>query len=217
MFISGNEEVWHGNLDIIVNNDLIVEPVNEDTGSPGGKSIVEVKLKSSSLSKNPQIIAQAIVFSFLQKQTHPEREHFLTPCIGVGYTELLVMFYDAEHDVLLESAKMPVAKAMQPNKFSLIAVIVSWLVVNYKYLCTGLTEEMGNFYKADFFKHAMPKLDVYKEKLRMGNVAVLNTSESNQPHYFFKDNSYLRERRKKLKEVVEEVEEKFSHAAFSGQ
>lgn len=59
--------MWHGNLDIIINNDLAVEPIEDPPESPGGKSAVEVKMKTA-LRKNPQIISQTIVFSFLQKK-----------------------------------------------------------------------------------------------------------------------------------------------------
>lgn len=94
----GNAEVWHGDLDIILNSDLAVASLDEQPDSLDGKS----KLKNH-WQGNPQIIAQTIVFSFLQKKYHPEQDNFLTPCIGIGRTELIVMFYDAEHDVLLES------------------------------------------------------------------------------------------------------------------
>lgn len=198
---SGNPEVWHGNVDLIVNNDLLVNSVNEESGG-------------SSLCKDPQFIAQTIVSSFLQRQTHPERRHFLTPSIGVRRKELFFMFYDAQHDVLLESSKIPLAKAMQPDKFNWSAIILSWLVVNYRFLCTGLTDEMVNFHKADFFQQALPKLKVYKEKLYVGNVEFSDSSPVINPHYLIKYNPYLLERKKKVKEVIEEVEEKISHSTI---
>ena len=162
--------MWHGNLDIIINNDLAVyvEPVDEQPESPGGKSDVEAKLKTA-LSKSPQMIAQTIVFSFIQKKTHPEREHFLTPCIGIGSTELLVMFYDSEHDVLLESCSVPLYKDSVSGKFSYTAILVCWLTVNYKFLCTGLLQSVKE-YTSDFFVHASEKMKVYEEKLQLGNV-----------------------------------------------
>ncbi|XP_048731284.2 uncharacterized protein LOC125648336 [Ostrea edulis] len=199
----GNAEVWHGNIKIILNGNCVIEP---DSGNQGG---------TTTLSTNPQIIAETVVFSFLQKQNHPERETFLAPCIGVRYSDLFVMFYDAEHDVLLESCRIPLAKAKEPNKFSVTAVIVSWMVVNYKFLCTGLTEEMINFYKAEFFEQAGSKLDVYKVKLYMGNVTSLQTTVAKPRQFPGRENPYMIERRKTLKEAVEQCEEKFSHAGFT--
>ncbi|KAK3102375.1 hypothetical protein FSP39_010905 [Pinctada imbricata] len=220
----GNPTVWHGSPDIILNNSLPIEPITEGSGGPDGKLGVVVHKKSSSLCKNPQMIAETIVFSFLQKRLHPERDNFLTPCIGVGFSEFLgvgfselfIMLYDSEHDVLLESCKIPLSSPTQPNKFNMTAVLLSWLVVNYKFLCTGLTDEMKAFYKADFFEKAGPKLQVYNELLSMGNVAEVNLNDPSLPQYCFKDNSYLLARRRKLKEVVEEVENRFSQAGFSG-
>ncbi|KAK3098084.1 hypothetical protein FSP39_015965 [Pinctada imbricata] len=173
---SRNGEVWHGNLDIIINNEVILEPIEADKPeSPGGKSPVEVKIKSSTLSQNPQIVAQTIVFSFLQKQTHPERDHFLTPCIGVGNSEMIVMFYDSEHDVLLESSRMPILDISEHDKgnvLSFATIVVSWFIVNYKYLCSGLTEHMKSTYKADFFNQAKDKIHVYEKNLNLGNVGI---------------------------------------------
>ena len=167
--------MWHGNLDIIINNDLAVEPIEDPPESPGGKSAVEVKMKTS-LRKNPQIISQTIVFSFLQKKRHPDRENFLIPCIGVGNSELIVMFYDSEHDVLLESSSVPLFENLYSCEFSYSSILACWLTVNYTILCTGLVEEFKNC-KSNFFTHASEKINIYEEKLKFQNV---NSMESNE-------------------------------------
>lgn len=201
----GNINVWHGNLDIVINNDLAVEPVEEKTDSPGGKSPVEVKLKSS-LSKNPQIIAQTIVFSFLQKKAHPERDSFLTPCIGIGSSELLVMFYDSEHDVLLESSSIPLFNDPLSFEFSYSAILVSWFVVNYKFLCTGLPDHIKAC-KSDFFVQAGEKINIYEEKLAFGNV---NSSQTTEGRLKFcprvKCTPKMHEHEKALQEVLWSLE-----------
>jgi hypothetical protein len=170
--------------------------------------------RNMSQSANPQIIAESIVFSFLQKQNYPERENFLTPCIGVGYSHLFVVLYDPEHDVLLESCKIPLVKAKDPHKFNLMAVVVSWLAVNYKFLCTGLTEEMMNFNKAEFSEQAQSKLHVYREKLYMGNVTSTRAIDVKPVQFLGRENSYLIDRRKKLKALVEQCEKNFSQTGF---
>ena len=159
--------MWHGNLDIIVNN-AVVEPLDEQPETPktpGGKSPVEVKLKTT-LKKTPQIFAQTIVFSFLQKKKHPERENFLTPCIGIGTSELIVMFYDSEHDVLLESSTISLFENEFSCEFFYCAILVCWLTVNYQYFCSGLVEK----YKSKFFDIDKGKITVYEEKLQFQNV-----------------------------------------------
>ena len=115
---------------------------------------------------NEQIIAQTIVFSFLQRKSHPERENFLTPCSS----ELLVMLYDSENDVLLESSCIPLFREVRTGcEFSYIAILVSWLTVNYKFLCTGLPDELKKI-KSNFFVLAKPKIEVYQENLKFGSV-----------------------------------------------
>lgn len=118
---------------------------------------------------NEQIIAETIVFSFLQRKTHPERGNFLTPCIGIRSSELLVMLYDSENDVLLESSCIPLFRDTQTGcEFSYTAILVSWLTVNYKFLCTGLPEDVKKI-KSNFFIHAKDKIDVYKNNVRFGS------------------------------------------------
>lgn len=172
--IPGNLEVWHGNLDIIINDDLAVEAIENPSDSPGEKSAIEVK---TNLQRNPKIIAQTIVFSLLQEKRHPEREHFLTPCIGIGNSELIILFYDSEHDVLLESSHVPLFESPVSCKFSYSSILACWLVVNYKVFCSGLVVEF-KICKSNFFLHASEKINIYKEELKFQNV---NSFQTNEP------------------------------------
>ena len=61
----GNLQVWHGSVDIIIENNLIIDTLEDEPDSPGGKSLVEAKVKSAYLLRNPQLVAESIVFSFL--------------------------------------------------------------------------------------------------------------------------------------------------------
>ncbi|XP_033748875.1 uncharacterized protein LOC117333606 [Pecten maximus] len=165
---AGNEEVWHGSLDIIINDDVIVVKPLENTD---GNSLEE--RKPASLKNNPQIIAETIVFSFLQKQRHSEDDHYLFPCIGVTGKDLVFFFYDSDNDVLLESSPIPLLVEDSGGEFRInfVAVLASWLVINYKYLCSGLTESMlSTDKKAGFFSHAGSMLDIYEYSLKLGNV-----------------------------------------------
>ena len=145
-----------------------MEPLEEQPHTPSGESPVEVKLKDN-LIKNPQIIAQTIVFSFLQKKRHPERENFLTPCIGIGSSELVIMMYDSEHDVLLESSTIPLFENDFSCDFSYCAILVCWLTVNYRYFCSGLVQKYKMF-KSSFFNIVKEKITVYEDKLQFQNV-----------------------------------------------
>ena len=190
-FFLGNVEVWHGNLDILINNDLAVKPIDEKPDSPGDKSATEVKLRNG-LQRNPQIIAQTIVFSFLQKKRHPERSNFLTPCIGIGSTELIVMLYDSEHDVLLESSSVPLFEQDLSLKFSFQAILVCWLTVNYKFFCCGLDERYRK-HKSNFFVHAKEKIQIYEDKLTLGNVC--NTTQLNDRNILLPPSKLLRSKK----------------------
>ena len=168
IFFPGNPEVWHGNVTILIKDEVIVESLEDEQECSDGKA--QMKNRScSDLSRNAQLVAETIVFSFLQKKRHPERSNFLTPCIGIAKSCLVILLYDSEHDVLLESSLIPFMSATCSNKFSVDAILVTWLALNYKYLCTGLTEEMLPC-KANFFEQAKKSLDVYKNNLTKQNV-----------------------------------------------
>lgn len=131
----------------------------------------EVKIKSACLSRNSQMIAETVVFSFLQKKRHPEYCQYLFPCIGVNSQEMVVYFYDAEYDVLLESSPIPlhVTQKSLTGNVSVVAIIVSWLVVNHQYLCDGLTQVLKKT-RSGFFHQAEKRLFIYENELQFGNI-----------------------------------------------
>ncbi|XP_033757117.1 uncharacterized protein LOC117339548 isoform X1 [Pecten maximus] len=200
----GNEEVWHGRLDIIVNQDIGVSAVEcDNTESLGGKTSAEV---STGLERNQQIIAQTVVFSFLQKQNQPLSKHFLFPCFGIEGTSLVIYFYDSEYDVLLQSSVIPLlvpGTSKSHPKVNLTAILVSWLAVNCKYLSSGLQETLK--YKdetAGFFLQAKDKIKIYEKELKSGDVGVLVHSVSEAEDSYEVSPHGLNEARRRLYEVV---------------
>ncbi|XP_033736257.1 uncharacterized protein LOC117324484 [Pecten maximus] len=164
----GNEDVWHGNLDIILNQELGISHSEKESSSCRAELSMATSKKSSHLSRNDQIIAETVVFSFLQQQCHPESAHFLCPCIGVANTALVFYFHDSEHDILLESSRIPLLDS--ELEINLLAIISSWLVVNYKYLSSGLPESLKGSENAGFFCQAKEKIETYRSNLKFGNI-----------------------------------------------
>ena len=123
---------------------------------------------------HPQVISQAIVFSFLQNQresqqkkgliaTESHQKKSLIPTIGVSSTQLVVYFYDSKNDVLLQSAGFFFNRGADDK---IRAILVAWLVVNYKHLCDGLIDQLTTVPKAKFFNVCDEKaLDIYKTGL----------------------------------------------------
>ncbi|XP_069115430.1 uncharacterized protein [Argopecten irradians] len=175
----GHGLVWHGELDIIVNDHVVLKTGEDPHEDSGLKSSPRVKPSSSCLVRNEQIIAETIVFSFLQKKRHPEYCQYLAPCIGITEKEMVVYFYDAEHDVLLQSSPIFLHSQHRTSvgHISLTAVLVAWLVLNHKYLCDGLPEALKTR-KAGFYDTAESKLSVYQNELQFGNVALLTQAHT---------------------------------------
>lgn len=109
------------------------------------------------------------------------------------------MLYDWEHDVLLESSLIPLMSATCSNKFSVDAVLVTWLALNYKFLCTDLTEEMLPC-KANFFEQAKKSIDVYKNNLTIQNVASACEKDVILPSEW-SYSTYLLEKQNKINEL----------------
>ncbi|XP_061195594.1 uncharacterized protein LOC133203824 [Saccostrea echinata] len=199
----GNPHVWHGNVDIIIKSDIIIQNLEDKQDEMCKKSPAEVKSKNNPLSVNAKLVAETIVFSFLQKKRHPELSNFLIPCVGISDNAIILMFYDSEHDVLLESSPVPLYLESE-SRFSVEAVFIAWLAVNYRFLCTGLTEDMLQ-YKAGFFAQAETKINVYKNDLKMPIVGVTPSKERVQKQLSFseyisiKQNKIIELRRKGLR------------------
>ena len=198
-FLTGSTKVWHGSVSIIIENDIVIENLEDEPDSPGGKFPMEVMMKSNILRNNPKLVAEAVVFSFLQKKRHPELSNLLIPCVGMADNAMLLMFYDSEHDVLLESSPIPLYSSTCKNKFSAEAVLIAWLAVNYRFLCTGLTDDMLP-YKAGFFDQAKDCITVYENDLTMQNVGPPPVKETILPSEW-SYNAYLLEKQNNLNEV----------------
>ncbi|XP_069135187.1 uncharacterized protein [Argopecten irradians] len=170
----GNEEVWSGPLDIIVNQNVGVGVMEEDEENPSNQGLMIQNC--SGLVKSDKLIAQTVVFSFLQKQIHPLSKHNLVPCFGVSSSGLVIYFYESEHDVLLESSYIPFlapTKSHSGVKVNLTAVLASWFAINCKYLCSGLPDSLkSEDKKADFFTQANEKIGIYRNKLKLGDVGL---------------------------------------------
>lgn len=177
-FISGNVDVWHGYLDLIMEgSDVVVDTLDGDSEIfKDVESAVEVKQKHFEMTDNSagsslvQVAAETIVYSFYYKQIHPDHKNSLIPCIGVSNIGLIFYFYDSVNDVLLGSTHFPLASS-NPFELNLTTVIALWFVLNHKYLCNGFSFiEMKEVPKANFVDVAKSKLDIYKNELKRGQV-----------------------------------------------
>lgn len=151
-----------------------------------------------------QLIAQTIVFSFAQKKKHPEYKKFLFPTVGINRTKVIFHFYDSEHDILLKSRVFPI---FERKKLNYDAILAIWLVVNYKYLCSGSTKEIRNeAKKANFFQHSGSQLPIYNNELIIGGINCYDVDV--MP---FIPGNIKRPKMKNLEEILaEETEEGFS-------
>ena len=101
-------------------------------------SSIELKSDEQILDDNPcsQMIAETIVFSFLQNKRNSGKIHnCLIPSIGINNEKLIVFMYDCENDVLLGTRALDL---FDEGDFDIRIIIFLLLVLNYRLFCTGL-------------------------------------------------------------------------------
>lgn len=169
----GNFKVWHGCLDILLESSNLSVSIIEDKNtdilgrenlSPEGNN--DNKLEDWDVTS--QMLAQTIVCSFTEMSSHPESDQQLFPSIGISRNNIIYYFYDCVHDILLKS---PAFTIFDDKGVRYFIILCTWFVVNYKYLCSGLTNHMlQKAKKAQFFDHADFLLPVYESLLSLGGV-----------------------------------------------
>jgi hypothetical protein len=151
-----------------------VHVVTEEELSHGGRQSTELEGKCvEELEFRSQTLAQSIVFSFLQKKMHPHLENFLIPCLAASRKEIKIYFYDSKHDILLESRGIPLLvniPGLKCKPLNFEAILAAWMVLNYKFLCSGPHESLLQAPKANFFKKAESCLKIYENELSFKNV-----------------------------------------------
>ncbi|XP_033730798.1 uncharacterized protein LOC117320259 [Pecten maximus] len=164
----GQETVWHGDLDMVLGAGEDQIPVllsGMEDSSP--ETTDEVKPKSLHYPHiKHQMLAQTILFSFLQKKNFPESRHFLVPSIGVSPKEVIFFFYDSENDVLIQSVKMPLRSGTGVCYSTIIAI---WMTLNYRHLGSGITS-LIRAPKSNFFNLAKDVIDIYQNDLNLGGI-----------------------------------------------
>ena len=164
--------MWHGNVQVLLgsHSDVVVHAKDSDdttdTNENGSLSSFEVEDNSDLINDRSQIIAETIVFAFLQKKNNPAFENYLIPTIGISKKHILFYLYDPEHDILLESPPFNIFQS-QSSRLSYPTVLALWFTVNYKMFCTGITRAMKerNF-TADFLSQVDDETKIiYKEHL----------------------------------------------------
>ena len=109
-----------------------------------------------------QILAQTIVFSFLQQKLNKGKlQNYLIPGIGITSKYLMVCFFDTENDVLLESKPV---ELFEGKSIRTLAVLFLWLTLNYRLFSTGITHEMKEK-RSDFIKKLGDDLHIYKDEV----------------------------------------------------
>ena len=145
---------------------------SEDRDIDGSLSSFEVEDSEDLMIDRSQILAETIVFAFLQKKNNPAFDNYLIPTVAISKKDVLFHFYDPEHDVLLESPLFNIHA--YDNKLYYPTILALWFTLNYKTFCTGITRGMKerNF-TADFLSKVSTEVKtIYQEDLQFGECGV---------------------------------------------
>ena len=126
----GSKDTWHGKPDAICNIIL-------NTGEYGAtETPVEAKARNFSFSMLNQVVGQAVVASFIQRNTYP-RMNSLVPAVGIsGCGSMTAAMYDCKHDILLHFHKNTKCTCEYINKvtgqYYKEAVVLLWLLLHHQ-------------------------------------------------------------------------------------
>ena len=140
---------------------LIKEP---DEISEKSVSSIEIKSHENFTEGDAsQLLAQTIVFSFLQNKYNKNKmKNSLVPGIGISTKYLYINLYDSVNDVFLSTHSVAMFGV---GKLLVDKVVLLWLTLNYRYFCTGITEEMMKC-KADFHRRLDDMLPEYAHNVK---------------------------------------------------
>lgn len=138
--------------------------------SPYGKSSTKIEINLEDIVDiDDQTIAQAIVFSIVQKIRHPEHKTLLIPTIVMSSTKFRIIMYDAENDLLLQSNTY---NLFESSELSLGSIIILWIVLHYRTFCSVL-KNVDLYQDLDIVKsgfkdklEALECNDIYNSKLK---------------------------------------------------
>ena len=125
--------------------------------------------KQTKLRELPQLVAETIVFAFLQNRLNPNLKNSLIPTIGISYRKIVFQFYDPVQDILIDSELFDLFDE-NDECLAFETILALWLAMNYELFCTGITKKMteANF-TADFTSLVKPEIiEIYKKQLSFG-------------------------------------------------
>ena len=151
-----------------------------DTQSVSSVSSFEVKSKEefNSTKDECELMAQTIVFSFLQEKYNRKKlKNFLVPGIGVDAKSLLFYFYDCENDLLMATPCLKTFSSQVNEPLIVDHIVFLWLTLNYRYFCSGPDKIMKNYQAG--FKHA----EKYRKEVQMPAHRRSSSTRNQTPWY----------------------------------
>lgn len=94
-------------------------------------------------------------------------DYSLVHSIAATKMEIKIYVYDSKHDALLGRGKNLLIEISETEVqlLNYKAILAMWLVVNYKFLCSGPHEKLLKVPKARFCEHAVSCVDMYEKEL----------------------------------------------------
>ncbi|XP_074648617.1 uncharacterized protein LOC141904068 [Tubulanus polymorphus] len=142
----GSADTWHGELDILIKDDLsevsVLCETNPNSDSPeNNRTNIEEKFACNFIADcNEQASAQAITFGFVEKNRHCERLGFpFSRTFLITEDKIKLIMYDSRSDVLISTEELNLIPV--PNGLEETAVIV-WLFLNLHLFVVSLNSDI---------------------------------------------------------------------------
>ncbi|XP_053402706.1 uncharacterized protein LOC128558006 [Mercenaria mercenaria] len=181
--MQSNPNYWHGSVDILMGRvtAITVKGEHSNQGDDGddsedyNDSIIEmnISVQEEFLTRPEefQVIAEAIVFSLIQKRQNEGSRYSFVPTVAIKNENVYLYMYDGKYDILLKTAAYPLfSSTVPPPKLDTTTILALWFAINYKLFCTGITKEIKQQNSRANFLSSLNKeaRNVYEKRLEFG-------------------------------------------------
>ena len=143
-FLAGNNELWHGELDLLAGNESAAIQVNttnideeedcedqEHVGSPSCQTNMETKkecpYKGQALC---QIVGQSIVYAWTEFNRHPESP--LIPSVLIMHEDFTFFIYNDITDELFSANGFTRLRPDEQSRDKYAGIVLLWILLNHR-------------------------------------------------------------------------------------
>ncbi|XP_060580567.1 uncharacterized protein LOC132737318 [Ruditapes philippinarum] len=140
----GNNEIWHGELDLLAGNESAAIQVNTANNDEEEESVDQELIDTPGYRPNMdmkndciyrgqdlcQIVGQAIVFAWTEYNRHPEKSP-LIPTILIRHEDFTFFIYNPKTDELYSPRELTKLRPDENSPDKYAGIVLMWILLNH--------------------------------------------------------------------------------------